>query len=94
MDGALLNLAQAAQRVADFAREAVEGSLPDPAALHRAMADYDRRAAGYRGDITPGDFVRQDAERFEDPQMIEAMERIAQLLDREFAPPKRRFGED
>lgn len=85
MDEALANLAAAASRVAELARSACANDLDDPAELHRAMADYSKRAAGYRGDFSPGDFVRQDAERFDDPEMIAAMERIAQLLDREFS---------
>ena len=85
MDQALFNLAKAADYVAQLARAAYEDRLADPTNLQRAMKAYDRRAAGYLGELSPGDFVRQDAERYDDPDMIEAMERIAQLLDREFS---------
>ena len=84
MDEALFNLAKAADRVAKLAHAACKNDDCETAALHRAIADYDRRAAGYRGELSPGDFVRQDAERYDEPDMIEAMARIAQLLDREF----------
>ena len=84
MDEALLNLARSANRVAELAHAACMDRLPDPAELQSAMTEYDRRASGYRGDLSPGDFVRQDAERYDDPIMLEAMDRVAQLLDREF----------
>lgn len=84
VDDELLNLAKAAKLVADLSQAAGERRLRDPVRLQQAMKDYDRRAAGYQREISPGDFVRQDAERFEGGEMRVAMERVAQLLDREF----------
>lgn len=83
MDEAVLNLAQASKKVTDLAYAAAEDRLSDISRLHRAMKDYDRNAAGYLGDLSPGDFVRADAERYGQPTRG-ALERVAQLLDREF----------
>ena len=85
MDGVLFDLARTAKQVSDAALAVLEGHSVGTADLERAMKRYDRLAFGYRGDLTPGDFVRQDAERFEGEMRV-AMERIAQLLDQEFNP--------
>ena len=84
MDGALLNLAKASKRVTDLAYAACTHRLSDIGRLHRAMHEYEERARGYLATPLPGDFVREQAERYEGDTR-EALERVAQLMDRALA---------
>lgn len=76
-------LAHKARILADFAAAAHEGRLDDPAALHGAMREYRAVERAYLGLPTASDFIRADAERYDDADTRGALERVAQLLERE-----------
>lgn len=78
----LLNLALASENVAALAHAAVNGELDKPTLLHDAMREYDKVAFGYLGKPSISDFILSDAERYTDPKILKAMERVAQLVHR------------
>lgn len=83
MDPILKEIAELATRIAPLALDAHGQSQVEVGRLHRELERFQTLSNAYRGLRSPGDFVREDAERF-DGELRLAMERVAQLLDREF----------
>ncbi|WP_390548118.1 hypothetical protein [Qipengyuania sp. MTN3-11] len=83
MEQHLAKLATCADRVAQCARDALASSegRDEMRALNEAMIAYRGAAVFYLTQPSIADFVRADALRY-DKQTREAMERIADLIDR------------
>lgn len=86
----LENLSKHAEAVAKIADDLARSGSHDHAELHRAMVEYREAAIAYMAHPSVGDYVRADARRYTGATR-EAVERIADLIDRLSEPDDSRF---